>query len=226
MRFVDPSGLIIELAGTEEEQLTLLYYLNQLTDHTLGVSLSGRVTLQYRASSDLQFEYGNTLIERLMAADHVVTIHLFSGASEFRADCRHEAAMTPGLGSGGIVRFNPANALTRTTVSINPSTGLAENEIGMYAHIVLGHELIHADRSMRGVMLPHASTALYSFEAARLRFSPARITGGSTRTVTHRIRVEELATIGLARYTSMCITENMIRQEHGIARRGSHLARV
>jgi len=40
------------------------------------------------------------------------------------------------------------------------------------------------------------------------------------------IQLEEWATIGIGHFTDICITENMIRREHGLPERVSHAGRV
>jgi len=92
----------------------------------------------------------------------------------------------------------------------------------MPAHIILAHELIHADRHMRGVTLHHNRTANITLTVYRQALSPARLFGNATRSATHRgIMLDELATIGIRSHTDSCITENMIRKEHGLKQRAS-----
>ena len=91
----------------------------------------------------------------------------------------------------------------------------------MPPHIMLGHELIHADRAMRGVMHPVGQSESITIVTDRMSFSPLRLIS-STRSVRHNISLEELATMGLGHYTAYCITENMIRQEQGLRPRSSY----
>ena len=86
----------------------------------------------------------------------------------------------------------------------------------------MAHELIHADRSMRGVQIPIAQLGYISLETARWAISPWRLAGNRTKTITHTFRLEEFATIGINHHTVNCITENMIRSEHGLATRISY----
>jgi len=90
---------------------------------------------------------------------------------------------------------------------------------------MLGHELIHADRIMRGVAFPagpQGEMADTFLTRDRRIINPARIvTRTVTVTVTHTFPIEEWATIGLGYFTEDCITENMLRLEHGLDRRVS-----
>jgi len=71
-------------------------------------------------------------------------------------------------------------------------------------------------------MHPHGQAGNTSIPVPRTRFSPMRIFGSSIGSITHRFALEEKATIGIRLYTSSCITENMIRMEHGLPMRLSH----
>ena len=123
-----------------------------------------------------------------------------------------------GVGSGGTVFFDRHCDISLFTFG---SDGVVANTRSP-AHISLTHELIHADRTTRGVIIPLNQWGSFSFEMARHPLSPLRIFGGPTRTVTHTFQLEEFATIGLRYFTTLCITENMIRQEHNLPLRASH----
>ena len=114
--------------------------------------------------------------------------------------------------SGGFIDFNRTSSTEFVTFD---SAGLAVLT-RQPAHIILAHELIHADRAMRGVTIPLYQGDSISLETARAIFG--------TRTITHTFQLEEMATIGIGNHhTANCITENMIRSEHGLAPRASHL---
>jgi hypothetical protein len=92
----------------------------------------------------------------------------------------------------------------------------------MPLHVMLAHELIHADRAMRGISIPAGQRGSVSLEVERT-FNPGGVMP-ATRSVTHRrLEQEELATIGLgSHHTLSCVTENMIRLEQGFNIRTSH----
>ena len=77
-------------------------------------------------------------------------------------------------------------------------------------YIGLSHELIHADRSMRGVSYDYKVKA------------PYRYVDGDGKTIYETIRLEESATIGLDYNETGDITENDIRKEHGLPLRGGY----
>jgi len=59
-------------------------------------------------------------------------------------------AATVGVGSGGYIHFDPTSDPLITTFD---SAGLAVGT-SRPSHIGLAHELIHADRAMRGLRIP------------------------------------------------------------------------
>ena len=88
-------------------------------------------------------------------------------------------------------------------------------------HVALGHELIHAERAMRGVTIPLSYRMDYPVTIGRI-------------TTMHRAKVEELVTIGIlpgdfdippsrqspGRFVPVqTITENSLRAEHGLSAR-------
>ena len=215
VRFIDPSGLEILLAGTADEQRILLSYLQQLTDHTLDITVQGSVFIAYHALSNLRFPGGNELIERMLVSAHVVTINLSSGANVFRFNITN--ATNPEIGTGGRIYFNPTSigyTYTRNQAGITSFTRAP-------VVTILAHELIHADRAMRGAIIPLSQTADITIQMERARFSPLRMHSPTRSIIHHNILLEEWATIGLGHFTDICITENMIRREHGLNERSS-----
>ena len=218
VKWIDPTGLIIELAGTLEQQKILISHLQRLTDHRLSAGTDGRVGISHFATDNIRFAHGNALIERLIAAERVVRIEMWSGGNFFNPNNSRNASQSI-IGSGGIVLFDPYFDPLITTFN----TGGVAVSTRRPAHIGLAHELIHADRAMRGVMIPMDQTGTISLQVERADISLMRIFGSTTRTINHRnIMNEEMATIGIRHYTTSCITENMIRREHGLPIRASY----
>ena len=215
--FPPPITSGIRLEGTQAERRTTLSYMQSLTDHTLRINSSGYVSIGTHATENLHFTHGNALIERMLASTHLTRIRPTSGANGFAFDNHHQAVGGRG-GSGSVIYFNPAFDPLITTAD---SAGLAVMT-RRPAYIGLAHELAHADRAQRGVAIPGSTMRSISFETARARYSPARLFGNDTRTVTHTFQLDEMATIGISNATDNCITENMIRYEHGLPMRLSH----
>jgi len=214
--WADPSGLVIQLSGTTEEKRTMMEYLQQLTDHRLMMDSQGIVGIIYRYYFGGGLGSGNVLVERLIASEHVANIRIAPGRNNILY--LPGDISTPGVGGGSWILFDPFSRHYTYTID---KRGVS-SRTSFPAHIILAHELIHADRAMRGVIIPHDQMADITIERYRARFSPLQLYS-QTRTATHRnVRLEEWATIGLDHFTPYCITENMIRLEHGLRARTSH----
>jgi hypothetical protein len=114
-----------------------------------------------------------------------------------------QANSTNGVGTDSNVTFDPtSNPLIKTKdpVTGNVSRATRPNEIG------LGHELIHADRAMKGKSVEGTTTQTY--------------TDAAGNTVTESVRKEEVETVGTQgnyRYN-----ENKLRKEQGLNERGAY----
>jgi len=222
VRWIDPTGLVIQLVGSQEDRELILSHLQLLTNHTLTFNSDGVVSISSFATGDaITLASGNALIERMIASAHVAFIAITTGDNRNLAFGNN--AFVEGVGAGSMVLFNPFR--TPYTYTVNSWGGGGKPiayRTAMPLHIMLGHELIHADRAMRGVMIPLEQTANITITRYRATLSPLRPFSNYT-TVTHRnVPLEEWATIGLGHYTANCITENMLRREHGLPRRVSH----
>jgi len=216
IRWLDPTGFDIRLTGYQEDRELILSYLQMLTNHTLGENDGLVFISSFATGDDLTLASGNALIERMIASEHTAYIMISGGANRNWAFGNN--ATIEGVGTISLVHFNP---FSRPTVYTVDSYGIS-SRTAMPLHIMLGHELIHADRAMRGVMIPLEQTANISITRARSTLSPLRL-HSQTKTTTHRnAQLEEWATIGLGHYTANCITENMLRREHGLMPRSSH----
>jgi len=225
VKWVDPSGLLIRLPANAQERETVMRYMQSLTNHHLFQyrGESGDFYLSYltirredlAGTNQAWLGYGNHLVSRMISDRNTVSISLTDGVNSHQTNSWDAFSIegTPGAGSGGRIYFNPN--LSVSTIVVN-EIGIANLEVAP-THIVLAHELIHADRAMRGVM---SASGMISVEVP--------FPGSS---MIHTFRFEEFMTIGnprignvggtgltfyFAGFTADCITENMIRQEHGL----------
>ena len=93
---------------------------------------------------------------------------------------------------------------------LNAKTGRVNGE-KRPAHVGLAHELIHGDRSMRGVAIDYSENATYTYTNSR------------GQRVKQSLKKEEAATIGLKHVKKDDITENDIRKEQGLKLRGAYI---
>ena len=197
--WIDPSGRTIILSGSEEDRVIILDNLNELTDHTLDFNrTTGRLEIVAWADSDnINFAYGNRLIERLINNRDTITIKI-----------NHTHI------SGNF--WDPAGGrgILNHTILFDPNFMTDERP----AFIGLAHELIHGHFVARE---RHVFGSTYEATFIPNPMSPLR----STHMV-REVRNIEYAVIGIGEFNIRGdITENMIRAEHGIAERRRYFTR-
>jgi len=202
----------IVLRGTLEQRQELLAYLQMLTRDTLSMErvicevlgiLNIRYEVRYRAIVGNRLNNGTQLIRRLVNSPYTVHIRHYDGPS-----------MMTGL-------IHPTHRCATVWLNTTDPVGLlvagpscSGNRLeDAPIHIILGHELIHALRHFEDTALWGYGSPLYVDPSGTMRRSP-----------TPR---EELHTIGIS-YQRRAndpwthptgITENALREEHGLPRR-------
>lgn len=101
--------------------------------------------------------------------------------------------------SDALVKFNPNQQGKVTTKDL---TTKKISDKATPSHVIFAHELIHADRDMRGESLSTSATEIRTY------VDQNRVTQ------TEQVSKEEMATVGLGHNTADDITENQIRIEH------------
>jgi hypothetical protein len=201
VRYVDPSGLTINISGLTDENFKddiRFKELQRLTNHTLGVNSSGNVFISKTATQTAVertgktwLASGNNLISSLI--NHSRTATIITGSANGVVFSNNHFN---GRGGNITVHFAPNEDLSNL-----PSGSLAGN-----MHIALGHELIHAYRGMQGIAIRQNNRAIFS--------SGFKVYWAS---------VEEIRTIGIGSSLSPgALTENNLRSEHGIALRNAY----
>lgn len=202
----------IQLVGSFDERHEILKYLNTLTDHTLGMKYISKdrafVYIREYADGDLKYLSGNELLARLMGSEDYTTYFKHSNEKNRQVS---------GINSSTIF-FNPREE--GKVMVIDRSTGNVKKDINnMPIEIIVAHELIHADREMRGTQIKYSEVVDHKYQSWRLGWI---IPIYSKQT---DVPKEELATIGLDFNVAGDITENMIRAEQGLLLRGAYFTR-
>jgi len=240
--FVDPSGLEIRIIpraflGNRDQYVdATLAHLQSLTDHTLTIDRrSGRVSILTFASENT-YPSGNELIERMINSGFTTTIRVSPGNMHNSHQATSLSNSSNGIGSDSSITFDPGYQVPVLT-HVPGTSNLVEPVLEVRptpVHIILVHELIHADRSMRGVRINDTEkTGEHSFlvlvqeslvkageEADSWLFPgawPLRVVRRN-----ENASQEELAAIGLKYYGEGDITENMIRMEQDEPQRGAY----
>ena len=121
VKYVDPNGLDLQLAGTKEEQEMLLAMLQRLTNYKLILHQNGTVTHSIVKTENKNSDYqaGNTLLEQLcdQSSDTKTTTNSITDQKSITHPADENAYN--GVGSNAEIRFNPNE---------NPSL-ITQNEI-------------------------------------------------------------------------------------------------
>lgn len=218
MRYTDPSGHIIRVSGSENDQQIILAHLQQLTDHKLMIK-DGQVWIgELGDMGNLRYEQGNKLLARMMLDDNTTTIVVQTKEGNYEVNDNNKNAIN-GVGSDATVYFNPkSNPTIQTT---DPETGNVSGQ-KRPSYVGLAHELIHADRAMRGAQYDYKTMGSYIYQIDKKAGSFLGMKYTDTWRKRQTIRKEELATTGLRYVRNGDITENKIRAEHGLPLRGAY----
>jgi len=232
--WIDPLGLSAEqptyrglrLEGTTEIRNRMLEYLQMLTNYTLTIDANGMVSMGNRQNQNRgqTLTYGNTLMRSIIDSRFLTSIdhernHFGGGSVRPRAN----GTATPGTGSGsGAIIIIDLDWAGTEYAFIDPRTGRYFYDHCDAVHILLAHELIHAERYSRGArVISNRSTGQGMVEFG---LNPYTVRRGiwpfrwNERRYERRVLQprEELLTIGLLNVPAGIATENRIRAEHGL----------
>ena len=213
IRFIDTDGKVIKLPkGTTYEQIFIvLGNIQNLTDDKIVFSTQkdGSIKIKIAYMRNGTKSAGTRLIQRINSSKRIMTINIISKTADGNSEIDDNPTNAiNGKGSNVNVYFNPNSNPQIPT--LNAKTGRVNGE-KRPAHVGLAHELIHGDRSMRGVAIDYSENATYTYTNSRgLR-------------VTQSLKKEEAATIGLKHVKKDDITENDIRKEQGLKLRGAYI---
>ena len=207
VKFIDPDGKKLKLAGNRQQRIKILTYLQKLTNDKLGVRQDGTVIIMKTGvrNTNKKLTTGTRLISNIVKSDKQMTIEIGKiGSTNYETDVNSTNA-TNGKGTNVKVNFDiSANPLIPTK---DPKTGNVSgqnrpNEIG------LAHEMIHGERSMKGKAIDYSIKSSYTYKD---------VNGKKT---SQMVPQEELETVGLKGNNTH--NENNIRKEQGLKQRGAY----
>ncbi len=185
-----------------------MYTLQKLTNDKLVYSTEkgGSARVKIASLGKGGKTSGTRLIRRINSSKRTMTIVLNEKISNREKDVNRTNAKN-GIGTDVVVIFNPTRVAYIPT--LNPATKRV-HKTTRPPQVGLGHEMIHGDRSMRGVSL------------RRNLYESHTYIDSSGRHVTEKILIDEAETIGLSHVGPDDITENDIRKEQGQNSRGAY----
>lgn len=216
IKFVDPDGEKLVLAGSRQERMQALKFLQRLTNDNLFVNRkTGEVTIGKNrwSNRNKRLQIGTSLLRDVINNSHTTTIFQNTDDERYaeplekwgRKEFKHPKGTMPGSDALINIDLSPT-----TNTVLNPKTKRSENGYTS-TEITLGHELIHSLRYMEGI--------------STLAREDYQYIDGELLITEKKQSVEELQTIGLGKYKQTYkYTENKLRKEHKFQQRLSHIS--
>ncbi|MDE7345751.1 MAG: hypothetical protein K2N48_03305 [Muribaculaceae bacterium] len=209
VNFVDPTGKVIEMpkGSTTEQILTVMWNMQQITDDKLvfNTQKDGTIRIKIASTGEGNKSNGTRLIRNLNSSSKRMIIQPTSGSNGEKRESNIDSSN--GKGTNTTVLFNSDS---------NPDIPIFDKKTSRVisgsrpSYIGLAHEMIHAERDMRGVSFDTSEEEYHSF------------TNLHGEADVERIPKEESATVGFNHIIKNGITENAIRQELGLPLRGTY----
>jgi RHS repeat-associated protein len=202
----DGRGERVQFAGTVSaaDRRTILGHLQRLTDDRLAIR-GDRVVIVRRGAG--AHPLGSQLVSRVIRSARTATIDVAAAGAGNSEDDVTPANAINRRGSDTNIHVDlTANPHIHT---LNPRTGRVSDRTRP-PQIGTGHELIHADRSMRGRAIDYSTAGTFRYRDA------------AGNLVTQNRPREELGTVGLRYNRRGDITENQLRHEQHVRPRGAY----
>ena len=223
--YIDPSGMILKILGSQQFTDDMVGYLTELTNYTFKTvameeSEGVFVMLDGFNDNELNYVYSNQLVKGIIGNGKICTIYEsysetnqvdyankdeYGDLEEIYAENRYN-----GIGMSADVYINPTNFTQHYLGERLNENGLWESQLENEPNpmIILAHELIHAQRVMQGRAIDHIyGSAVYGY---------LDINKSNDDPQYESAYYEELVTIGLIDFGNQPINENSIRSEHGL----------
>ena len=212
----------IRIDGDSSQQDIIRSNMQLLTDHSLVVDNLGMVGYLNYLPNNPRLPVGTELVRTLITHEFRTSIRIDPTGSHQAPDRGHGDRPYDGTGFPSRVYFAPNRQSYMWTI-VNPTTGYVSRELTPTPlHIILAHELIHSERTVRGDSERKTITIVGNRLPNNEHFTSTIIDSfGNLTTVTDFVSIEDLMTVGL-HANSNHITENMIRAEHGLRLRGRY----
>ena len=210
VNLVDPTGNIIEMPkeSTTDQIVSVLWNMQKITNDKLSFNIqdNGTVRISIASRGKGNQVSGTNLIRRLANSSKTVTINVTDNGGNYESS-ESPIDATNGKGSNVYVCFNPK--FNPDITEFDPNAGVTYNA-KRPSFIGLAHELIHADRGMRGISYDNKETEFHAFK------------NHLGQDDVEEISKEEAATVGFNHVRWFDASENRIRKELGLNPRGAY----
>ena len=203
-KLIDTDGRKVIISGSRNQRIIVLNQLQKLTNDKLGVKQNGEVVILATHGRNMSKELtvGTSLIESLIKHKRTMTIQTTDLGEKSREHDIYRRDAFNGKGTDVVVNFDVTD--TPKLLTENGKTGKSSEEVTPL-FIVLGHEIIHGERSMDGIAIDPDTKSSYKYRSPN---GQLKIKNTSK---------EELETVGIIGKAKR--TENALRKEHGLNKR-------
>ena len=203
-KLIDTDGRKVIISGSRNQRIIVLNQLQKLTNYKLGVKQNGEVVILATRGKNKskKLTVGTSLIESVIKHKRTMKIQITDPGEKSREHDIYWKDAFNGKGTDVVVNFDVT--YTPKLLTENGKTGKSSEEVTPL-FIVLGHEIIHGERSMDGISVDPDTKSSYKY---RNPYGQLIIKNTSK---------EELETVGI--FGKAKRTENALRKEHGLNKR-------
>ena len=203
-KLIDTDGRKVIISGSRNQRIFVLNQLQKLTNDKLGVKQNGEVVIlaTHGRNKSKKLTAGTSLIESVIKHKRTMTIQITDPGEKSREHDVYRKDASNGKGTDVVVNFDVT--YTPKLLTEDGKTGKSSEEVTPL-FIVLGHEIIHGERSMDGIAVDPDTKFSYKY---RTPYGQLKIKNTSK---------EELETVGI--WGKAKRTENVLRKEHGLNKR-------
>ena len=205
VKLIDTDGRKIVLVGSKKERMTILRYLQRLTNDNLSVNKkTGEVTIRGKRwdNRNKKLNVGTALIRDVINHKRTTKIQIGEeeGVNRYHATYRRD--QSNGKGTDGYINLNFSQPVDLTVEDSKTGKTIKEHAP---MEITIGHELIHAYYAINGNASYYDESSSYIFkDIDGFKYKAKELT-------------EELKTVGLR--GNRKYTENKLRKEHKLNKR-------
>lgn len=205
VKLIDTDGRKIVLVGSKKERMTILRYLQRLTNDNLSVNKkTGEVTIRGKRwdNRNKKLNVGTALIRDVINHKRTTKIQIGEEEDVNRYHATYRRDQSNGKGTDGYINLNFSQPVDLTVEDSKTGKTIKEHAP---MEITIGHELIHAYSAMNGDAAPEYYESNYRYKNTE---------GKLVETKSWTTELETVGIIGNRKYT-----ENKLRKEHKLNKR-------
>jgi RHS repeat-associated protein len=216
LRYIDPTGETLKLIGTDTDIKESFAALQKLTDNTLTLKDNGIVDISPTVGLGTQINrlHGAALVWGLIFSEKTTRIAVDKEKSSGTEPVRAKDEKGP---LDAYVHWNPTQSDEFITGTDKSSQ--AESLAGKDSYILLGHELVHADRVTKGLDRYAPAILSHKFKNSKGQMVKELVSEEEWFVVGYSWKDAKAQGLPATGVIPSAITENSLRHENGLAPR-------